>query len=56
VDVRLALADALLARFHLVGDMFVLDHLRNDPDAAVRAAAARALDGRIGVVTKWPLR
>jgi hypothetical protein len=55
-DVRRALADALGARFHLVGDSFVLDHLRHDADPAVRAAALRALDGRIGVVAKFPLR
>lgn len=55
VDVRRALATALASRFRLVGDMVVLDHLQHDADASVRAAAERALDGRVGVLAKWPL-
>jgi len=55
VDVRRALADALASsRFPLVGARFALDLLTHDPDRGVRDAAARALDGRIGVVMKWP--
>ena len=40
--VRHALAAALVARFPLVGDDFIIDVLRRDSDFGVRSAAGRA--------------
>ena len=45
-DVRLAVAEALATRFRIVGDGLVLEQLRDDAEADVRAAATRALEIR----------
>ena len=42
VPLRLVLAEALVSKFELVGDDFVLDVLVRDPDPRVRATASRA--------------
>jgi len=39
---RLAVADSLAWRFHLVGDDVVIDHLSRDTDPEIRIAAGRA--------------